>query len=503
MQKPPVAAVALGVFAALAALLPILYLVLRLTEGFDAALAELLRPRTLELLGNTLLLTVSVSITALVVGATQAWLTVRSNISAAGLFAVLATLPLAIPSYVLALGFLSIFPSMSGFWASWFVLSLATSPYVFLAVSAALIRTSNATEEVSRSLGVGRLQTLAKVTWPQVRPAAFASLLLVSLYTLSEFGAIALLRYDTFTRAIYNAYRGSFDRTAAASLALLLVLITLLVIWFERRYRGDYLASPSFSGRRVRVELGVWRLPAQLGLLALAGIGAGIPVVALSIWSFAGSSRAEAGDLSAALWSSLSVALLAGAVIGIFALAIAIWNLRFHSKLSAIVDGTTWAAHALPGVVVALALVFFGANYLQPLYQTIWLLVFAYLILFLPNALAPIGTPVAQVPVSIEQVARSLGLSKNRALAKVVLPIATPGVIAGVALASLTVLKELPATLLLKPNGFDTLASRLWQATETLSYAQAAPYALLLIIIAGVPALWLNAQARKLVSEVS
>jgi iron(III) transport system permease protein len=110
---------------------------------------------------------------------------------------------------------------------------------------------------------------------------------------------------------------------------------------------------------------------------------------------------------------------------------------------------------------------------------------------------------VAQVPASIEQVARSLGLSRNQALAKVVLPIATPGVVAGVALAALTVLKELPATLLLKPNSFDTLASRLWQATETLSYAQAAPYALLLIIIAGVPALWLNAQARKLVSEVS
>ena len=153
-------------------------------------------------------------------------------------------------------------------------------------------------------------------------------------------------------------------------------------------------------------------------------------------------------------------------------------------------------------MVVALALVYFGANYLQPLYQSIWLLIFGYLILFLPNALAPISAPIAQVPKSIEQVARSLGLRANQALKSVVLPIAAPGVLAGVAIVSLTVLKELPATLLLKPNGVDTLATRLWQATEVLSYAQAAPYALLLILIAGVPALLLNSQARKLVSEV-
>ena len=171
--------------------------------------------------------------------------------------------------------------------------------------------------------------------------------------------------------------------------------------------------------------------------------------------------------------------------------------------MSSAVDLTAWAAHALPAVVVALALVFFGANLVPAIYQTIWLLLLAYLILFLPNALGLVGTPIAQVPRSIEEVARSQGLSKNAALRKVVLPIATPGILAGVALAALTVLKELPATLLLRPNDLDTLATELWQATEVLAYSQAAPYALALIIIAGVPALVLNAQARKLISEVS
>ncbi|PWL21083.1 MAG: iron ABC transporter permease [Candidatus Aquiluna sp. XM-24bin5] len=502
MQRPPIAAVALGVVAALASLLPIGYLLLRLAEGFEAALAELLRTRTLELLWNSISLTLSVSLTALAIGILQAWLTVRTNLVLAPVFAVLATLPLAIPSFVLALGYLSIFPWFSGFWAAWLTLSLATAPYVFLAVSAALISSNFAAEEVARSLGKNRLQVFWSVSWPQIRPAALASGLLVALYTLSEFGAIALLRFDTFTRAIYNAYRGSFDRTSAAALALVLVALTLVVIFFERRYRGDRWSAPSTSGRRRLIDLGGLRLPSLMALSVLGLAGAGLPIVSLIGWSL--NQRAfDLLRLGELVVSSLLVALAAGVIIGIFALAISVWNLRFQSRLSGVVDLTAWTAHALPAVVVALALVFFGANLLPGIYQTIWLLLLAYLILFLPNALGLVGTPIALVPRSIEEVARSQGLSKNAALGKVVLPIAAPGIIAGIALASLTVLKELPATLLLRPNQLDTLATELWQATEVLAYSQAAPYALALIIIAGVPALFLNAQARRLISEVS
>ena len=501
MQRPPAAAVALGLVAALLSLIPIGYLLLRLFEGFEAALAELMRLRTLELLVNTVGLTASVSVTALVIGGLQAWLTVRSNLPLAPVFAILATLPLAIPSYVLALGYLSIFPAFSGFWASWVILSLATAPYVFLALSAALISSNFAAEEVARSLGRSRWQVARSVTWPQVRPAAFASVLLVALYTLSECGAIALLRFDTFTRAIYNAYRGSFDRTSAAALALVLVALTLIVIYFERRYRGDRWQAPTSSGRKRRVELGRARPLAVVGLSMFAAAGAGVPVVALVAWTV----NLEVFDwfrLGELVLSSLIVAAAAGAVIGLFALAISVWNLRYSSRISQAVDLTAWAAHALPAVVVALALVFFGANLAPAIYQTIWLLLLAYLILFLPNALGLVGTPISLVPKSIEEVARSQGLSKNAALSRVVLPIAAPGILAGVALAALTVLKELPATLLLRPNELDTLATELWQATEVLAYSQAAPYALALIIIAGVPALALNAQARKLISEV-
>ena len=501
MQRPPFAIAALGVFAALAALLPLGYLLIRLFAGFEKALTELLRVRTLELLANTLLLTVSVTITAVLIGFIQAWLTTRTNLFGAAFFAVLGTLPLAIPSYVLALAYTSVFPGFNGFFASWVTLSLASAPYVFLAVSAALIRSNVNQEEVARSLGLTSFQVLRKVTWPQVRPAAMASGLLVALYTLSEFGAVSILCFDTFTRAIYNAYRGSFDRTAAAALAVVLVLLTLIVLYFEKRYRTNYTQVEKQS-RQLKIQLGAWRHLAGAALLVV-GIGSSlVPIVALVSWTFS----AEAWDVSEileALGASLGMAISAGLVIGIFATAIAIWNVRFAGRFATGVELTVWSSHALPALVVALSLVFFGANLTPGLYQTVWLLIFAYLILFLPNALSVITTPVAQVSKTQEQVARSLGLGKLGAIFKLVLPMSRAGIWAGIALASLAVLKELPATLLLRPNGVDTLATELWAATETLSYSEAAPYALLLIIIAGVPALVLNAQARKLISEVT
>jgi iron(III) transport system permease protein len=503
MRKPPRILIALGIAAAIAAVIPIGYLLFRLGAGADKALVELVRPRTLELLFNTTFLVVSVTFTALVIGFLQAWLTTRTNLGFGALFAVLATLPLAIPSYVMAFSFTATFPGVFGFLPSWLVMSLATSPYVFLAVSAALVRTDSSSEEVARTLGLSKWQVLRRVTWPQVRPAATASSLLVALYTLSEFGAIAILRFDTFTRAIYNAYRLSFDRTAAAALAVVLVMITLLVIWFERRYRGDYLSVGASSQKRVRVSLGKARPVAILSLVALAMLGAGVPLYSLVNWSIVGSSTADVSQILEALWGSVSLAVMAGALITVFALAIALWVVRYKTKLGMFVELSVWANHALPAIVVALALIFVGANLVPWVYQTTALLLFAYLILFLPNALSTMATPIAQVPRSLEDVANSLGVKGNRSIFKVVLPIAAPGILAGAALVALTVLKELPATLLLRPTGTETLAVRLWSSTEELAFAQAAPYALLLVVLGGLPALALNRQARKALSEVS
>jgi iron(III) transport system permease protein len=494
--------VLLAFSAAVAALIPLGYLLLRVGEGFDSAISEIFRGRTLEIALNTAALVLSVSATALLIGTLQAWLTVRARLRFAGFFALVATLPLAIPSYVSALSWQALFPGLAGFWPSWLVLTLATSPYVFLAVSAALVRVDGASEEVARSLGLNRFAVFRRVTWPAIRPAATASTLLVALYTISEFGAVSILRFDTFTRSIYNAYRSSFDRTAAAALALTLVVVTLLILFGERKARGEVANQNAQATKRLRVNLGSWKIPSYSLMSFIALISVGLPITSLTFAINLGSSEFELEKWFEAFSTSLLVALASGLLISVFALAVAVLVVRYKSHFAKFVEYGVWTTHALPGVVVGLSLVFVGANLLPGLYQTIWLLLFAYLVLFLPNALSAISTPIAQVPSDLDSVAASLGKSETKILSQVVLPIAMPGILAGAALASLTVLKELPANLLLRPNELDTLATRLWQATEISAYSAAAPYALTLVVLAGLPALALNLQVRKALAEV-
>jgi iron(III) transport system permease protein len=151
------------------------------------------------------------------------------------------------------------------------------------------------------------------------------------------------------------------------------------------------------------------------------------------------------------------------------------------------VEAATFAGHALPGIVVALSLVFFGVRLVPALYQEVPLLVLAYVVLFLPAAVAAVRSSVALSPPRLEEVARSLGQRPVDVLRRVTVPLAAPGVAAGAALVMLTAMKELPATLLLRPTGVDTLATQLWTQTGNAAFAAAAPYAALLVLLAAVP----------------
>lgn len=499
-KRPPIAVSALAVFAALISLVPLFYLLIRGSQaGLEKLIAELLRPRTTELLVNTFSLVVLVSITTLVIGIFQAWLVVRSNIRFRSVIAVVSALPLAIPSYISAFGYVSLIDGFSGLWGTWLVLSLSTSPYVYLAVAAALVATNVQSEEVARSLGKTRFQVIKTVTWPNIRPAASSATLLAALYALSDFGAPSILRFDTFTIGVYNAYRSSFDRSAAAAIALILVVFTLVILLAERSTRGKAYESSSKIKRRV--DLGGFTIPSfiALGVIFIAAIG--IPMAALLRWSLIGTSTAELGRLVSATLTTLSYGLAAGVVITIFALSVGLLIARYKSPITNWVTASIWVGHALPGIVVALSLVFLGSSLVPGIYQTAWLLVIAYLILYLPNALAAIKTPLAQIPLAMEEVASSLGKTKLNILRKITLPIALPGILAAGALAALTVMKELPATLLLRPTGDDTLSTRLWSLTDLGSFAAAAPYALMLVALGGIPALLLNNQIRKTTQE--
>jgi iron(III) transport system permease protein len=487
-----------AVVAVLLSLIPFGYLLVRVFgAGFDSFVESIERTRTLELLANSLLLAIAVSLSAMLIGTLQAWIAVRSNLPGRKAFAVLAALPLAIPSYVAAYSWVAVIPGFSGFFAAWLLLTVGTAPLVYLSVSAALARFDSATEEVASSLGAGKFAVLRKVTWPNIKGATFSGGLLSALYVLSDFGAVSIVRYDTFTRAIYNAYRASFDRNLAATLALILVAVTVLVLVVESRSKGRKPIGTVIANRLNRIDLRVWKLPLVALLAGIASVSLVVPLASLTRWSIVGLPDTDWQEVSEALFSSIYLSVSGGMLTALLAVAIALVVVRFKTRLGFVLERSVWLTHATPGIVVALSLVFFSNQVAPWIYQTLLLVLIAYVALFLPNALSAISIPLSQSPISLDEVSASLGLTKLQTLRRVVLPIAGPGIFAATTLVILTVLKELPATLLLRPTGVETLATRLWTETSVASFSTAAPYALLLVLLAGIPAWLLNRAIRK------
>ncbi|MGH3912071.1 MAG: ABC transporter permease [Pseudonocardiaceae bacterium] len=496
-RRPPVVLLVPAGLAAVIALLPLAYLAVRAFEdGLGAAVEVLVRDGTVALVLRSLALAGSVTAVCLVLGVSLAGLVVRTRLPGRRLWGVLITLPLAVPSYVAAFSWLSMFPRFGGFLGSTLVLSLCCYPYVYLPVAAALARIDPAHEEVSRSLGVGTMRTFLSVTVRQVRPAAAGGALLVALYVLSDFGAVAMLRYDVFTRVIYTSYRSSFDLTPAAVLACVLVALTVLIVWGENRTRGraGYARLGGGAARqRPRVRLGFWALPAVLWCGSVVGLAIGVPLGVLGYWLAQGSSAGlDIVEVSAAAVSTLGVSGLGAAATVALALPVGVIAARYRGRSARLLEQAAYAGHALPGIVVALSLVFLAVRYAQPIYQQLPVLVLAYTVLFLPAAVAAVRASVAQSPLRLEEVARSLGRSPAGVLRSVTVPLAGPGVAAGVALVFLTCMKELPATLLLRPTGMETLATELWGRTDVGAYAGAAPYAAALLLLAALPTVLLG-----------
>jgi iron(III) transport system permease protein len=487
-----------AVAAALLSLIPFGYLLVRVFgAGFESFVESIERTRTIELLANSLLLAIAVSLSAMLIGTLQAWIAVRSNLPGRKAFAVLAALPLAIPSYVAAYSWVAVIPGFSGFFAAWLLLTVGTAPLVYLSVSAALARFDSATEEVASSLGAGKFAVLRKVTWPNIKGATFSGGLLSALYVLSDFGAVSIVRYDTFTRAIYNAYRASFDRNLAATLALILVAVTVLVLVVESRSRGKKPIGTVIANRLNRIDLRVWKLPLVALLTGIASVSLVVPLASLTRWSIVGLPDTDWQEVSEALFSSIYLSVSGGMLTALLAVAIALVVVRFKTRLGFVLERSVWLTHATPGIVVALSLVYFSNQVSPWIYQTLFLVLIAYVALFLPNALSAISIPLSQSPTSLDEVSASLGLTKLQTLRRVVLPIAGPGIFAATTLVILTVLKELPATLLLRPTGVETLATRLWTETGVAAFSTAALYALLLVLLAGIPAWLLNRAIRK------
>jgi iron(III) transport system permease protein len=489
-----------------AMLVPAAYLVVAASElPLERIVAIVTDPATLALTGRTLLLAAAVTGTSLLLGVPIAWLTTRSDMPGRRFFALTTALPLVIPTYVGAFTLVAAFargglvetwfgvvpPSPYGFWGAYVALTLFTFPYVLLTVQAALRGLDPALEEASRLLGHGPFATFLKVTLPQLRVSAAAGGLLVTLYVLSDFGAVSILRYSTFTRALYVQYRSAFDRAPAAVLGLMLVALTVMFVVLEARTardRGGQFGATRPPRPAPRVAIGRWRWPA-LALCSLVVLVALVtPITVIVFWLSRGLAAGETATVAmGAAGRSLLAAGLGALASVLAALPVAIWSSRSGSRVARLVERVSFTGYALPGIVVALALVFFGIRVAQPLYQTLAMLVFAYVVLFLPQAVGAIRASMLQVAPDVEAAARTLGSSRLAVLRRVTLPLTRRGALAGGALVFLTVLKELPATLLLAPIGFDTLAVRIWSATSEAFYTRAALPALLLILLGSVP----------------
>lgn len=506
------------------ALLPLLYLLLRTTEAGADLAPLLLRTRTIELLARSVGLAAAVTLSTVALAVPLAWLTTRTDLPGRRVWATLTVLPLVIPTYVGAFTIVAALgpkgllqqllaqpfgierlPEIYGFPGAWLGLTLFTYPYVLLTMRAALRGLDPALEEAARSLGRGPWATFWTVTFPQLWPAITAGGLLVALYTLSDFGVVSLLQYDTFTRAIYTLYRASFDRVVAAGLATLLVGLTALVLALELVARGRARLHRSTVGvvRPPRlVRLGPWAAPALVFVATVVGLALILPLSVLVYWLLQGVALGTRLHLIAlAALNSVTASACAALLTVLAALPIAVLAVRYPGRLNAVVERTAYAGFALPGIVIALALVFFAARWATPLYQSLALLLVAYTVRFLPQAVGAARASLLQVNPRLEDAARSLGKSPGGVLLTVTVPIVRPGLVAGAALVFLTTMKELPATLLLAPIGFRTLATAIWTGAAEGFFAEAAVAALLLIAVSALSLTFLALERGEIAGE--
>jgi len=515
INNQPLGLLALAAIVAAAVLLPPVYLVWRASES-NAIWNQLTDESTLRALWRTVLLTASVTATCIALSVPLAWLTGRTDLPLRGLWTIILALPLAVPTFVggyvmvSALGpgglvqdllqplGVNRLPSIYGFWGAWFVISIFSYPYIFIQVRASFARMDPSMEEAARSLGKGPWETFRRVNLPQMRPAIAAGALLVALYVVSEFGAVSMLRYDTLTPLVYIQYTTSFDRASAAVLGLPLIGLAVFILAIDSLTRGRALYYSRAQRRPVRLlPLGRWRWPAFAFCGLIAALGLGLPVTVVLYWLAKGlTAEGTTSFLLSAAFNSARASGMAAVVAALACLPVAYLSARYPGWTSGLFEKASYAGQALPAITIALALVFFAANYVTPFYQTIWILVFAYAVRFLPEAMGAIRSSLLQVNPNTEEAARSLGAGPLRTFARVTAPQTFPGVSAGMMLVFLTAMKELPITILLSPIGFNTLATEIWNATSEAFFTKAALPSLILLLISACAVLLMLRRER-------
>jgi iron(III) transport system permease protein len=495
-----------AVLIALFSLVPLGYVAyMTVATGWDTAVGLIFRPRVGELLLNTVLLTVCTVPLCLVFGVGGAWLVERTNLRGRRIWAVLLAAPLAVPAFVNSYAWVSAIPSLGGLGSGVLIATLSYFPLVYIPAAATLSRLDPAIEQSAASLGLGAWRTFFRVVLPQLRIAMTGGALLVALHLLAEYGAFAMIRFDTFTTAIMVQYQSTFNGAAGNMLASVLVFFCLLLLLAEVRSRGTARYARIGSGaqaKALRLPLHAYQLPSQLFLLALTALAFGLPLFFVLRWTLTGGLAAwEDTEFLPALFATLGYGLAGAAATTVVAFPMAYLAVRHPNWFSKSLELSNYVTSSMPGIVVALAFVTVSIRLVPGIYQTAGVLVAAYVLLFLPRALVNLRAGLAQAPKELDEAAQALGKPPLLSFIRVTLRLTAPAAAGGAALVFLAIANELTATLLLSPNGTRTLATEFWSKSSEIDYAGAAPYALLMILLSAPMTYLLFQQSKKVAGQ--
>jgi iron(III) transport system permease protein len=493
-------------------LLPLGYVIAQALSADPVVWNRLWATRIPELLFNTVSLAAGVAIITLILGVSTAWLVTRVEFPGRRLWEGALVLPLAMPTYVLAyvysylLGFggpvehlwqlvagpQARISSPHSYWGATLVMALDTFPFVYLLSRSALLSMNVSFEEVARASGVSRLSTLWRVTLPLMRPSIAAGVALVILYVVSDFGAVSLLRFQTLTYAVFQQMTGRSDNTAASILSLLLVVLALTFLvterWFRQRSRFYQTTGRYRPPQRHQYGwFGTVAVTGYLGLIVCAAFA--LPALLLIQWSLSPEAQAMLDSrFFGFVWNSGILATCAATGGVLIGLPLAYLASRRPTLLNLGCLQAAYAGYVLPGPVAALAVLVLFTKLAPVFYGSLLVLIVAYVIHFLPAGLQSLEPALQHISPNLEEVARTLGLGMRDTWRRVTLPLVRNGFIAAWILMFLQTIKELPATLLLRPVGFDTLAIRVWMEASEEYYQLAAPSALLIVLLS-LPAL--------------
>ena len=513
------------VVVALVVAVPLLVLPASFLSPRVEVLSRVTGPIVPEALATTALLALGVGLATLVLGTALAVLVSFYDFPGRRFFDVALVLPLALPAYVLAfvfLGQLDFGGPVDGALRALFgeaftlpirstggataILTLALYPYVYLLARSAFRGQSATVIEAARSLGAGRLRAIVRVALPMARPALAAGTLLAVMEAIADFGAVQLLGVRTFTVAVYQVWFGAFDQLAALQLATTLMGIALLVLGLERvaRGRARYHQQAADRGDVTRVRLRGARgvLAAALPFAVLA-VAVADPLAQLAAWSIEsfGEPLVRSGFVG---WAGTSVLLSAtAAVVAVPVATLLVYGMRVApSRVGRTATRVASIGYAIPGSVVAVAALVALAwvdRRVQDLGSTVGLtlglvltgsalgLVFAYVVRFLALGVQSVESQMSHLSPNLDDAARGLGCDRLETMWRVHLPLLRAGLGTAALLVFIETMKELPATVLMRPLGGDTLAVAVWQATSESLWEAAALPALAIVVVGLVP----------------